>query len=586
MENTTTGVLLILHQGFTAIHEQDCINALPQNWQKLKRETILVKYSQTFSLEDGQDLNFTQFAYEHKQQFKREILPFIEEHKGYVIAYFGFVPVPLGIDFGHLFFKKGNIEVFQWHHKRKIWYYENDQEISYGDSEILTSRVPDPDQKGLNSVLIRLSSSYNIQPNTTNEVLPNAAEIDIALKDPDEDAVDSPKKLNELCQVLKDVLDQLSENTSDLEVIHLFAAISCGPAFLIGTKINPTVHPFIQTYQYKKTGTPKYQKAILLNKRIEEETIIGPYDSKRAEYLRVMADSELRPNLRKFCEKNVQDANNRVWPHDIVYVAKKRIMNNPFWSSLPAISNTGIENDSCSKNSETIETGAKRIKNKWHIDDLFLIQISERLKEESDIKLAFRLFFFHEILHEVVHELGHGQSEGVEFFPKVLEVADYQADVYALLNEYGFQRFCNNEPDDIREFFLNVIRVNLEMAWSELENHDELEQIQVRQFNRLLLWHWQSIQIEKSTGKIEDILKILEEKPSIELAGLRSSEQNGRFYFQLNEQLGKYLEMAIFHKNKLVRKGASTSFQIDNLINGIRQKNSQRINQELMRFNP
>ena len=465
MENTPTGVLLILHQGFTAINEQDCINALPEKWKGLSRKTIVISYSQALSLADGQEINFTQFAYEHKQQFKREILPFIEKHKDYVITYFGLVPVPLGIDFGHLFFNYNRIEIFQWHHKYKIWYQETDQGKTVGDNTILPFKLPDPNQKGISSVLIRLSLAHTVTSLTTDEVLPNAAEIDIAFKMPDEDAIDTREKMVEVGEIVQRVFDQLAENRSDLDVIHLFAAIPCGPAFLIGTKISPNVHPFIQTYQYKNTGSPKYRKAILVKQKAENTKIITAEDREKAVKIRKLADSVLREEIRKFCQKNKQDASGRKWPNEVIHIEEPGIMNEPFWSGLPPICQTDLEKDSCSRNPETIENGAKRIRNQWHIDDYFLTGVAKRIKDEKELKRAFRLFFFHEVLHDVEHDLGDGRSQGVDFFPKVLEIADYQADVYALLNECGYQRFVYEGIKELKNFSLKVIGVNMETAW-------------------------------------------------------------------------------------------------------------------------
>lgn len=586
METTPNGVILILHQGFTTINEQDCIDALPNSWKVLQRQTIRVTYSQDFSLADGQDINFTQFAYEHKQQFKREILPVIEKNKDHVIAYFGLVPVPLGIDFGHLFFNYNTIEIFQWHHKHKVWYQETDQSETSGDSTIITSELPDPNQKGLQSVLVRMSLAHTVMPHATDEVLPNAAEIDISFKEPDEDAIDTREKMIEVGEVTQHVFDQLSENASGLDVIHLFAAIPCGPAFLIGTKISPNVHPFIQTYQYKNTGKPKYRKAILVKQKLENTKVIVEEDRKRAEELRRLADHELRSAVNSFCNHNREAANGRLWPKDVIFIEEPGVMNEPMWSQLPPIHETGLQHDQCSIDPETLENGAKRLNHKWHIDDFFITGIAERIESEEDIKQAFRLFFFHEVLHDVQHNLGNGKAEGVESFPKVLEMADYQADVYALLNEYGFQKHCWSGVENSKQHFLSTIQILLETAWSQHEDQQKIEHIQIRELNRFLIWHWQHIKIQHSDGSTGEIVKILEEKPLIELSGLRSLEKNGRFYFDLNERFGAFLEMAIFHQNKVLRAGASSNFNIQNLIDGLKEKNSERILQELMRFYP
>ncbi len=586
MENIPNGIIIILHQGFTAINEQDCINALPEKWRALQRKTVRVKYSKSFGLADGQEINFLQFAYEHKQQFRREILPLIEKNKDHVIAYFGLVPVPLGIDFGHLFFNFNTIEVFQWHHKEKVWYQEIELEEVAGDSTILPPKLPATDQKGLNDVLIRLSLAHQVMSHTTDEVLPNAAEIDIAFKKPNEDAIVTRDKMTEVGQLVQRTLDQLAENESDIDVIHLFAAIPCGPAFLIGTKISPNVHPFVQTYQYKNTSNPKYQKAILVKQKLDHTAVIKSVDRTRANELRRLADTELRSNIREFCMQNEQEANDRQWPKDVIYFKDKGIMNEPLWSELPPIYQTKLQEDSCRKQTETIENGVKRFMRKWHIDDYFLSSLSKRLETDEEITKALRLFFFHEVLHDVEHDLGNGKAENIESFPKVLEIADYQADVYALLNEYGYNKYFYGNITEKNTFFLEAIKMILETAWGQLEEQAQLEHIQVRHLNRFLIWHWQYIRIQQAENTTDDILKILEEKPYIELAGLRSFEKNGRFYFHLDERQENYLEMAIFYKNQVIRQASASNFKIENLIEGIKSKDSERVFEELSRFYP
>ena len=80
--------------------------------------------------------------------------------------------------------------------------------------------------------------------------------------------------------------------------------------------------------------------------------------------------------------------------------------------------------------------------------------MSEKITNIDDIRKALRLFFFHEVLHSELHEMGDGKHENIGSFPKVLEIADYQADVYAILNEYGFQRFGTNKIENPKRLFI------------------------------------------------------------------------------------------------------------------------------------
>jgi hypothetical protein len=590
METTPNGIIMILHEGFAKIDPQKCIDAMPDEWQKLDEEKIFVSYSERIELGDSQDLNFSQYALEHKRQYFEKILPAIEAYPNYRIVYFGLVPIPLGIHFGNLFDNDKKIEIYQWHHstKRKVWYQTMIGGAKYEDNKLTIPKIPNIDQTGIVTALVRLSFSNSVTEKETNEMLLNAAELDYGFEKPDDDGIDSKEKMNEIGETIKNILDQLKNNQSGIKIIHLFASIPCGLAFLIGTKISANRHPYIQTYQYKNTGSPKYIEAILVNKEIEVTRTITAEDRKNAENLRKRAHRELREHIASFCDHNKEEANGRIWPRDVVFV-DEGIMNEPFWANLPPINITGLKHDQCSKTPDVIENGFIRKGNKWHIDDYFFVALSRNNKIATDdnIRKAFRLFFFHEILHDYKHDLGDGKNENIGSFPKVIETADYQADVYAILNEHGFQRKGTSKIENPKEFFKETIQTAIETMWCfDDQGEDDLHQIQIRRLNRYLIWYWQLIRIEKSDGSLSEILKILEERPVIELTGLKMKIENNRSYYNLEKRHGKYFEMAIFHKNRVIRDGSSSKFDIEALINGIKKKEGEIIYQQLIKFYP
>ncbi len=590
MEATPNGIIMILHEGFTKIDPQKCIDAMPETWQRLHKETITVSYSEKIVLGDSQDLDFSQYALEHKRIYSEKILSVVEANKNFQIVYFGLVPIPLGIDFGHLFYNYDKIEIYQFHNQKKEWYQTlTDQDIAK-ENQLVDPILPSIDQKGITNALVRLSISHKVNPEETTEVIPNAAEIDFGFLSPKEAIINSKEQLVEIGEGVKTILDELSNNRSGLEVIHLFASIPCGVAFLIGTKISPNIHPYIQTYQYKNTETPKYSKAILVKKKIETSRKITGEDRKKANNLREKASKELRADIADFCERNKAFVSGRTWswPLDLISI-DEGIMNEPFWSELPAISKTGIEKDQCSQTPDVVENGFIRKGNRWHIDDYFFVALSqnEKISIDDNVRKAFRLFFFHEILHVKIHEMGNGKNENIGSFPKVLETADYQADVYAILNEYGLQHQRDSTDNESKDFFRETIEIAIETMWCFDDQGYELTQIQIRRLNRYLIWYWQLIRIEKSNGNLNEIVKILEEKPIIELSGLKIKvDNNNRSYFNLEQRQGKYLEIAVFVNNKVIRNGSASNFQIENLIEGVKKMDGNRILEELSRFYP
>ncbi len=217
------------------------------------------------------------------------------------------------------------------------------------------------------------------------------------------------------------------------------------------------------------------------------------------------------------------------------------------------------------------------LKNKWVVDDGFFLSVYNRIKNENDILQAIRLFLFHEALHYTKHRLNSYTVVEIGSFPKVLETADYQADVYAIINEYGYNSKMIKEDSNPQEFFLNAIKVATETMWSFDDNGVELEEIQIRRLNRYMIWYWQYARIEQEGKDLDSIISILEEKPVIELNGLCTKEENNRFFFILEKRKNTPLELAVFHKNELLRNGSATNLPIENLVRGVKEMNGEMI---------
>ena len=183
------------------------------------------------------------------------------------------------------------------------------------------------------------------------------------------------------------------------------------------------------------------------------------------------------------------------------------------------------------------------------------------------------------------HKLGLEKEIDSEYFPKVLEVADYQSDVYALLTEYGFQSTVNTEPKDVKAFFLKTINMLIESMWCFDDFGVELNEIQIRRLNRYLIWFWQFIRIEKYGENVTEIVKILEEKPIIEITGLRTKEENNRLYYELEKRENIPLGLTVFYKNQVIKETKS-DLKIELLLEGFKEMKSEKIHSVIKSFFP
>lgn len=86
-----------------------------------------------------------------------------------------------------------------------------------------------------------------------------------------------------------------------------------------------------------------------------------------------------------------------------------------------------------------------------------------------------------------------------------------------------------------------------------------------------MIWYWIYARIENEGNSMDEIISIFEEKPVIELNGLKTKEENNRFFFELEKRKDQPLELAIFHKNQLIRDGSASNMLLEVLVTGIKE---------------
>lgn len=208
------------------------------------------------------DLDWDTVLEAQERLFSERVKPELLEHHG--LSYFGLAPIPLAIHLGYRVQSCANIEVHQKHHVRQTWDWglEGFQETNLLLEPIQPPRYASTDR---GSVVIRVSTSARIDPKDTAEVVPESLyELDIALKAPNRDALESRSALVEVIKAYNRGLAQVREFFPKCTAIHLFAAVPGGLAFMLGTQLNPTMFPEIVTYQYGVNRSPAYRRAIVL----------------------------------------------------------------------------------------------------------------------------------------------------------------------------------------------------------------------------------------------------------------------------------------------------------------------------------
>jgi hypothetical protein len=541
------------------------------------------------------DLPFENIALMQQRKFVEILKPILEKYPTAHIAYFGLTPISVGFHLGYLVSNMHSFTIYQWHHQRNKWFYLIDPPSADYKFNVKPPVLPSEIQKGKGDVIIRVSTSFKIDPQTTYQAVSNPSnEFDIELKTTHVDSLYKQDNIQGVVTEFQNVLNAYANLLTDRDQIHLFISSSAGLPFALGTRINTNIYPYIQTYQFDKRQTPPHKEAILVTKEISDRLILTDKDREMAKKIRIDWENQLQDKIKPFI-KTVTGMKPDNWLQTVCenledYKTIQKHLCTP-WDKVIDINATSLKDDSIDLAQSNVDGGFEYTEKTglWVLDDGFLSGLKKRLDKDpnTDLMQAGRLFFFHEALHysKSGHRLVREIANGIGQFPKVIEEADYQADAWALLNEYRY--CCLHEPqklkNGLKQFICNAIDTAVETMWSFVDTGTSLNMIQIRSMNRFLNWYWQWINIEDldDKGTLEGIVCILFNKPVIEFAGAPMELRAHRTYFRLNSKNQSTYQLAAFVKNR-VHRFAPTD--ILDIVEGFRNLKGQKIKDGLKSF--
>lgn len=585
--------IIIAHYGLDRkITQKECELAIETSNSKrifIDMEAGSAKLSELY------DLSFENIALAQQRKFSEILKPVLDQNPTAEILYFGLVPIPVGFHLGYLVGNTHTYTIYQWHHKQNKWYKQTGPPSDSYSFEIQPITMPQEKQKGKGEVIIRIGTSFSIDPQSTYDLVNNPAnEFDIELQNPNIDSLFNQQNILAVVDAFQAVLNAYANKLSDREQIHLFISSSSGLPFALGTRINTNIYPFIQTYQFDRSQTPKHREAILISKENNDRIILSDEDRQAADSIRQAWEDQLQKRIKPFIAaisgKQTENWLQTVCGTDEEYKTVSKFLKAP-WLEIMNIGAATLKFDQIDLSILDVDDGFEYIEksNSWSLDDGFLAGLQRRLNKDNntDLMQAARLFFFHEALHysNEGHHLTKEIASGIGQFPKVIEEADYQADVWALLNEYRF--CCIYHPEKlkngIKEFFCNAIDTAVETMWSFVDNGSELNLVQVRFMNRCLIWYWQWTLIEglPNKGNLEDAVSILLNKPIIELAGQPMELRAHRTFFNLNTRHPGSIELAAFINNRVHRFAPPA---ISEIVSGFKYLKGEKIKLVLKGF--
>lgn len=216
----------------------------------------------------------------------------------------------------------------------------------------------------------------------------------------------------------------------------------------------------------------------------------------------------------------------------------------------------------------------------WQLGDHFLSQLAERITDETDLRQAGRLLLLHEALHLKAHNLTEATAPQVRRFPKILEELDYQADVWAFINDFAYVTAgAESPPKEARPFFLRVVSVALETMRAFDAGSDE-RKIEIRRLNRYLIWYWQQLRIERQSTLL-GILNVLATRPYLEVAGPPVQSSDNRVYFSLDPDRFDEPELALLFHQRFIRIGHGPGTRVRDLLLGFRERDPEKIRDSL-----
>lgn len=580
------GYIVIKHQIFREITDTEVSELLPQTGTvpvykifDIKREII--------SMENVHQLDSVEFRIYQKNVIENEIKPFLEKHPDYKVLYFGTATIPLALHLGYCFGSWKDVDVFLLHREKMTWNWstDDDKEELPASTDFVREEFTGPI-----NVIYKVEATYNIQEDDLKAVVdsPNKI-IRLSVDKPGRDIFRNQDQLKAFAHQFALGLDSVANYLPGTDKIHLFPAVPVGLAFLMGTKINPLVTKPIVTYQYNTNKTPKHEEILILQEVAQPEANITEEDQQFIDGIKNDLKSELENKLAAFAKSKIEDKTKHgselSWIKSALPLGNYSEMEKGFWKSLPAMADTILNSSTLSKETNLATDGFFISENnEWQISDRFIFNIMNRLnRDKAKIMRAIRMFIFHEAVH-IPQNLTNYTALNIGRFPRVLEEADYIADVWAMLHEYSYSKtYYSEDTKSEKEFFKHTIDIATRTMWAFDDLDPNTEEMQIRRVNRYLIWFWNHLAIEdRSCQNLEHIISILANKPLLEIRGLDIRAQVQRTIYRLTGFKTEELEIGYLDPSGKIRRASNAGgFQLNEVIRGFRERNGERILSQL-----
>lgn len=191
------------------------------------------------------------------QNFKKQD----NKPKKFLICSINFIP--LVIHLGYLIHDTFATDIYQFHREENTWKWKFINEI---EQDFFLIETPDVEDLNIQEIALSISISGTVNDDAIFDSVGNSVKvIRINVNEPDRTWLKYKEQLIDFQKKFINLIDQIVQQYKNLKEIHLFYAGPTPIAFIIGSSINPTMHPQFHLYNYTVKDTPKYSKAFEIN---------------------------------------------------------------------------------------------------------------------------------------------------------------------------------------------------------------------------------------------------------------------------------------------------------------------------------
>jgi len=251
---------LIIHSG----------NVTGTGAPQLDKELIYQDFYGTHIIAETEEIIIDEFLTKTKNWLKANIKQedwwqnFKEQDnkpKKFLICSINFIP--LVIQLGYLIHDTFSTEIYQFHREENTWKWEV---LNETEQDFFLIAAPDIEDLNIQEIALSISVSGTVNDDDIIESVGSSIKIiRISVNEPDRTWLKYKEQLINFQKRFISLIDQSVQQYTNLKEIHLFYAGPTPIAFIIGSSINPTIHPQFILYNYYARETPKYSKVFEIN---------------------------------------------------------------------------------------------------------------------------------------------------------------------------------------------------------------------------------------------------------------------------------------------------------------------------------